>query len=198
MTRRVSAILLAAGASRRMGRPKPLLPVGDRPSVVRCIEALRHAGVAEVVVVVAKGGVGDAVARAVTHLGATIATNPDAGSDMAGSIRVALAAADPSASGVLVALCDHPLVAPGTVSVLRAEHTLHPDAILVPVYEGRKGHPTLFPRAILEEIAALPTLRDVVRKDQARVREIDVGDEGVILEMDTPEEYARLLSRLPS
>ena len=181
-----------------MGRPKPLLPVGDRPSVVRCIEALRHAGVAEVVVVVAKGGVGDAVARAVTHLGATIATNPDAGSDMAGSIRVALAAADPSASGVLVALCDHPLVAPGTVSVLRAEHTLHPDAILVPVYEGRKGHPTLFPRAILEEIAALPTLRDVVRKDPARVREIDVGDEGVILEMDTPEEYARLLSRLPS
>jgi len=64
------------------------------------------------------------------------------------------------------------------------------------VYEGRKGHPTLFPRAILEEIAALPTLRDVVRKDPARVREIDVGDEGVILEMDTPEEYARLLSRL--
>jgi CTP:molybdopterin cytidylyltransferase MocA len=181
-----------------MGRPKPLLPVGDRPSVVRCIEALRHAGVAEVVVVVAKGGVGDAVARAVTHLGATIATNPDAGSDMAGSIRVALAAADPSASGVLVALCDHPLVAPGTVSVLRAEHTLHPDAILVPVYEGRKGHPTLFPRAILEEIAALPTLRDVVRKDPARVREIDVRDEGVVLEMDTPEEYARLLSRLPS
>jgi CTP:molybdopterin cytidylyltransferase MocA len=165
---------------------------------VRCIEALRHAGVAEVVVVVAKGGVGDAVARAVTHLGATIATNPDAGSDMAGSIRVALAAADPSASGVLVALCDHPLVAPGTVSVLRAEHTLHPDAILVPVYEGRKGHPTLFPRAILEEIAALPTLRDVVRKDPARVREIDVRDEGVVLEMDTPEEYARLLSRLPS
>jgi len=181
-----------------MGRPKPLLPVGDRPSVVRCIEALRDAGVAEVVVVVAKGGVGDAVARAVTHLGATIATNPDAGSDMAGSIRVALAAADPSASGVLVALCDHPLVAPGTVSVLRAEHTLHPDAILVPVYEGRKGHPTLFPRAILEEIAALPTLRDVVRKDPARVREIDVRDEGVVLEMDTPEEYARLLSRLPS
>ena len=181
-----------------MGRPKPLLPVGDRPSVVRCSEALRHAGVAEVVVVVAKGGVGDAVARAVTHLGATIATNPDAGSDMAGSIRVALAAADPSASGVLVALCDHPLVAPGTVSVLRAEHTLHPDAILVPVYEGRKGHPTLFPRAILEEIAALPTLRDVVRKDPARVREIDVRDEGVVLEMDTPEEYARLLSRLPS
>ena len=181
-----------------MGRPKPLLPVGDRPSVVRCIEALRHAGVAEVVVVVAKGGVGDAVARAVTHLGATIATNPDAGSDMAGSIRVALAAADPSASGVLVALCDHPLVAPGPVSVLRAAHTLHPDAILVPVYEGRKGHPTLFPRAILEEIAALPTLRDVVRKDSARVREIDVRDEGVVLEMDTPEEYARLLSRLPS
>jgi CTP:molybdopterin cytidylyltransferase MocA len=181
-----------------MGRPKPLLLVGDRPSVVRCLEALRHAGVAEVVVVVAAGAVGDAVARAVTPLGATVATNPNAGSDMAGSIRVALAAADPSASGVLVALCDYPLVAPGTVSVLRAEHALHPDAILVPVYEGRKGHPTLFPRAILEEIAALPTLRDVVWKDPARVREIDVRDEGVVLEMDTPEEYARLLSRLPS
>ena len=181
-----------------MGRPKQLLPVGDRPSVVRCVETLRHAGVAEVVVVVAAGATGDAVARAVTPLGATVTTNPDAGSDMAGSIRVALAAADPSASGVLVALCDHPLVAPETVSALCAEHAQHPDAILVPVYEGRKGHPTLFPWTILNEIATLPTLRDVVRKDPARVREIDVGDEGVVLEMDTPEEYARLLSRLPA
>ena len=181
-----------------MGRPKPLLPVGDRPSVVRCLEALRHAGVGDIVVVVAAGAVGEAVARAVTLLGATIATNPDAGSDMAGSIRVALATANTSASGVLIALCDHPLVASGTVSALCAEHALHPDAILVPVYEGRKGHPTLFPRAILGEIAVLPTLRDVVRKDPARVREIVVGDEGVVLEMDTPEEYAQLLSRLPA
>ena len=69
MNRRVSAILLAAGASRRMGRPKALLPIGDRLSVVRCVEALRHAGVAEVVVVVAAGATGGAVARAVTPLG---------------------------------------------------------------------------------------------------------------------------------
>ncbi|HEY3489143.1 MAG TPA: nucleotidyltransferase family protein [Candidatus Deferrimicrobiaceae bacterium] len=174
-----------------MGRCKPLLPLGDVPAVVRCIRALREAGIEQVTVVVAAPD-GEAVAATVAPLGVTVVRNRDPESDMAGSVRSGLVAIDPSTRAVMICLADHPLVAPKTIRTICAAYYADPGRIVIPVHAGRKGHPTLFPRPVIEELSGLSTLRDVVGRDAGRVRLLDVPDAGVILDMDTPADYERL------
>ncbi len=166
METKVSAILLAAGRSERMGAPKPLLPLQGRPAVVRCLESLRDSGIAEIVLVVNPEG-GDIVIAA-KDIPARVAVNELPGSDMAASVRAGLAVVDRDATGVLICLCDHPLVRPETIEAMVSLHARHPDAIIIPAYRGRKGHPTLFPRLILEDLG---THRHASRCHQPSPRE---------------------------
>jgi CTP:molybdopterin cytidylyltransferase MocA len=70
-----------------------------------------------------------------------------------------------------------------------------PGAIVIPAYRGRKGHPTLLPRFVLEDLVKVATLRDVIGQHSAKITLLDVDDEGVILDMDTPEDYRKILER---
>lgn len=193
MERRVSAVLLAAGLSRRMGRPKQLLPLGDKPVIQHCFDNINAAGVQEIVVVVGQDA--KETIKILSGLPVQIAVNNAKDSDMAGSVRVGLEALDHSCSGVLVCLADHPLATCDTMKALAVTHAKSPDKIIIPAHNGRRGHPSLFPTSILNEIFVVDTLRDIVRKDQGRVRVVDVADEGVILDMDTPEDYEQVLKR---
>lgn len=114
---------------------------------------------------------------------------------MAASVRIGRDALPPEVSGVVIALCDHPLVAPGTVALLAACHDDEPDRIIIPMHNGGKGHPTLFPRIVLDELESSLTLRDLVRSDPGRVRLLGVSDPGVLLDMDTPEDYRAMTER---
>lgn len=172
-----------------MGRPKQLLPLPDRPALRRCVEGVIAGGAPEVIVVIA-GGSG--TGRVLDGLPVRIVCNRERESDMAGSVRVGLQDVRESATGVLVCLADHPLVSPDTVRLLLEGHAAHPDRIIIPVHRGRRGHPTLFPRAVISEIRSLPTLRDLLRRFDDRVLLRDVPDEGVILDMDTPADYEKL------
>lgn len=194
MLPQVSAILLAAGKSRRMGCCKQLLPLEGRPAIVRGVENLLAAEPSEVIVVVNPEG--DDVAAAISHLPVTVAVNETPDSGMAESVQVGLAGVAATASGVLVALADTPLVRSETCRLLKEQHLLHPDAILIPVYQGRKGHPTLFPRSILTTIAWHTTLREVIQAHGDQVRLLEVDDPWVVTDMDTPEDYRRLVSLL--
>ena len=146
----VSAILLAAGQSRRMGRCKQLLPIPDRPVVVRCVETILAAGIAEVILVA--GAYAEEITLAVEGFPVTIVCNEDQGSDMAGSVRVGLSRLSIDAERVFVCLCDHPLVSPTTLSAMCMHDPGWSDALVIPCHKGRKGHPTLFPRFMLEEV----------------------------------------------
>lgn len=193
MERRVSAVLLAAGLSGRMGRPKQLLPLGNKPVIRHCIDNIIAAGIQEIVVVVSPHA--QAIAEALSGLPVRIAVNNTIDGDMAGSVRVGLKAIDQSSSGVLVCLVDHPLATVDTMKTLARTHAESPDKIIIPSYNGKRGHPSLFPMTILHEIFVADTLRGVVRKNEGRVRIIDVPDEGVVLDMDTPEDYEQVLKR---
>lgn len=190
MPQRVSAILLAAGRSQRMGRSKPLLPLGDRPVICHCLDGLLDAEIDEVIVVTAQNRA--EIEFAVGALPVRLVDNPDPASDMAGSVRVGMQAVSAAATAVLVCPVDHPLVSAITLHALIEEHRLDPAAILIPFFKERRGHPTLFPRAVIEELHGAATLRDVVRRDPARVRLIEVADEGAVIDMDTPDDYARV------
>lgn len=187
----VSAILLSAGRSSRMGRSKPLLPLGDKPVVRHCLETLLQGGLDEVILVV--GLCGEAVVEAVIDLPVTIVRNAEPESEMADSVRCGLRAVSDTSDAVMVALVDHPLVKPATLRTL-CEHYAQTSAdIVLPTYRGRCGHPTLFSRNVLEEIRLLSTLHEIVRRDRERVKTVPVQDRGVLIDMDTLKDYQKVL-----
>jgi molybdenum cofactor cytidylyltransferase len=176
-----------------MGRPKQLLPLGGKLVIRHCIDNILAAGIQEIVVVVSPDA--QAIVETLSGLPVHIAVNNNVDSDMAGSVRVGLKAVDQSSFGVLVCLADHPLASGDTMKLLARTHAEFPDKIIVPAHNGRCGHPSLFPMTVLHEIFVVDTLRDIVRKDEGRVRIVDVSDEGVVLDMDTPEDYEQVLKR---
>ena len=192
MPRRLAAIVLAAGASRRMGCCKQLLPIGDRPAIVRCLESLLRAGLDTPVVVI--GANGDAVAAAIRHLPSTVVCNPVVDSGMAGSVRIGLSAIGGDVRAVMICLADQPLLAQETLRQLLEQHGAMPENIVIPTFEGRRGHPTIFPMRLLAALCddETLTLRDIVRGNAQRVYECAVSDPGVVLDMDTALDYRAL------
>ncbi|MGC2062362.1 MAG: nucleotidyltransferase family protein [Thermodesulfovibrionales bacterium] len=176
-----------------MGQTKQLLPLGDRPVIAHAAGSIAEAGVQDIVVVIGKDH--DAVRASLAHLPVRFASNDDPESDMAESIRVGLRELDPASSGVLVCLADHPLVSPETIAGILREHENSPDKIIIPVHNGRKGHPSLFPATLIQEIVPAGSLRDIITSHPAWIFLLDVSDEGVVLDMDTEEDYRRLVTR---
>ena len=185
----VSAILLAAGSSRRMGRLKQLLSLGSKTVIRHCLDTLLLSGIKDIVMVVGVGG--EEIVNAVYGLPVRVARNPDPESEMAESVRVGLRAVNTESSGIIVCLSDHPLVKAETLVTLIQKHREDHERIIVPQLNGRKGHPTLFPRPVIVEIFDGLTLRDIVHRTPARIREVDVPDEGILFDMDTIPDYQR-------
>lgn len=193
MSGQIAALLLAAGRSRRMGAGslKQLLPYGERTAVRRCVESLREGGVERIVAVVSPRA---DLRAAFDGLPVRLAVNADPESDMRASVHVGLAALESDTGAVLICLADHPLVRAATIRALAAEHAAHPAAILAPAFRGRRGHPVLFPREALDGIKAGLTLREARDLWPGGVRQVPVADEGVVIDVDTPEEYARAVA----
>jgi molybdenum cofactor cytidylyltransferase len=176
-----------------MGQTKQLLKLGDKTVIRHCIDTLVGGGVSDILVVVA--ACGNRIAPHLRGLPVSIAVNDTPYSDMAESVRAGLKQLRHYTSPVLVCLSDHPLVTAETVSLILRQHRAFPGAIIIPEYDGKRGHPCLFPRSVIDEIFSGITLRDIVRRDPARVRPVTVGDEGVVLDMDTRKDYAMILKR---
>lgn len=169
-----------------------MLPLGDKPVILRCLETLFAAGLQDVIVVL--GPSGQDIEKVIKGLPVGVAWNNDPMSDMAGSVRIGLLAVPESARGILVCLADHPLVLPDTIKTILQCHLENKEQIIIPSRKGKRGHPTLFPLAVIEELSQVATLRDVVHKDPARVRLVEVTDPGIGMEMDTPADYQAILA----
>jgi molybdenum cofactor cytidylyltransferase len=173
-----------------MGTCKQLLPLGGGTIIGRCLETLVSSGIGEIVVVVSRDG--QAVELAARRFPVGIVVNDTAEGDMASSVRAGRDALTDGSSGAIVALCDYPLVTSRTITRLVAEQRQSPGCIIIPCYLGRRGHPLFFPRAILNELTGDLTLRDLVRRDPGRILCLAVDDPGVLIDMDTPEDYHRI------
>jgi molybdenum cofactor cytidylyltransferase len=185
----IGAVVLAAGASSRVGVPKWSLPVSpDGPSFLDAILAtLRAVDVSAVRVVVAPG--------AAPLEGAVV--NPEPARGMLSSVQCGLRALPPDVGAVLLWPVDHPLVTTATVrEMLRARSDGNPP-VVVPTFEGRRGHPVLFDARVLPELlAADPGVgaRAVVHAHRDR-RELPVLDRGIVAGIDTREDYRRAFGR---
>jgi molybdenum cofactor cytidylyltransferase len=185
-----SAILLAAGRSRRMGAFKPLLPFGNKTVIECCIDYLRDGGVETIVVVV--GHREDEIRQGVS--GVTFATNPDPDSEMGASVACGIRELPETAAATLIALVDHPAVPPDVVTTLIACWQAG-SFIVVPTWQNRGGHPVLVDLSFRPELLNLPSsggLRALFQAHQTEVKRIPVSSPFIARDMDTWDDYRAL------
>jgi molybdenum cofactor cytidylyltransferase len=185
----ISAIVLAAGKSERMGRPKALLLCRGKTFLENILESIANSAVDECVVVL-----GHHRKEITSRLNLpSCVYNPDYEQGMTTSIQAGIRALSPESKGAVLCLVDHPVIRPGTIDVLIARSA--PGRIVLPVYGGRRGHPVFFASDVLAEIQTLPPSQGantVVRRDPGRIVEAHVEDPGVLLDIDTPEQMENL------
>jgi molybdenum cofactor cytidylyltransferase len=185
----IDAIVLAAGKSERMGRPKALLPIRGRTFLENILDAISHSRIARSFVVL--GCHREEIEAAVT-LPQTV-FNPGYEQGMITSIQAGIRALPQSSAGAMLFLVDHPLVDPGTIDLLIEK--FQPGRIVLPAFEGRRGHPVLFASEVLREILALTPSQGaniVVRRDPSRIVEVPVTSAGVLVDIDTPAQFQNL------
>jgi CTP:molybdopterin cytidylyltransferase MocA len=185
------ALVLAAGASRRMGAVKALLEVDGEPLLTRCVRLLSDAGADPVVVVL--GHHADQLRGPAEAAGAACVRNPDQEGDQLSSLRVGLAALPDDAAGVMVLPVDHGLVREATILLVMEAARADPTRPAVPSVEMRRGHPTWFPAGLFGELED-PTLvggaRAVLRRRGDDIRHLVVDDPGAVRDLDTPGDWA--------
>ena len=115
---------------------------------------------------------------------------------MAASVRVGLKAIRNKATGILICPADYPLVQSGTMKSLVARHQASPFLIIIPSFNRRRGHPTLFPKDIIREIFESCSLRDVIAANEGMIFYENTEDEGILIDMDVPQDYERILGKL--
>jgi len=188
----VPAIILAAGASVRMGRPKALLHVGGRTFVRRILDTL-HAGGIDDIAVVLRPQQPAAVAEVVAGAGRVV-ENLHADQGQLSSLIAGLDAVDvPGVESVLVTLVDVPLIQPSTIRLLveRGAKSLAP--IVRATFRGCHGHPVVFKRQVFNALrAADPAVGAKAVLRECIVEDLEVDDPFVVQDVDTPDDYARL------
>ncbi|HEX9676369.1 MAG TPA: nucleotidyltransferase family protein [Anaerolineales bacterium] len=189
----IAAVLLAAGESRRMGRPKLTLPWGTGGSVISQVVArFRKAGAEPLLVVT--GGDREEIERALQGAGAQCLFNPNyRQGKMLSSIKVGLGRLlDGDAEAALVAPADLPSLTVETLRSLLDHRRRSGEDLIVPSYEMRRGHPVLIGRPQWQDVLELKegeTLRNFLRRKADQIDYVVVDDPGVIQDLDTPEDY---------
>jgi molybdenum cofactor cytidylyltransferase len=185
----IAAIVLAAGASTRMGRQKLTLPLGDgRPLVRMSVERVVAAGLDDVVVVT--GRESEAVALALRGLAVRMAHNSRYADGQSTSLRAGLDALAPGTEAAVVALGDQP-VDPRVIRRLVATFQATHRPIVAPVYRDGRGNPVLFASSVFDELRRVEGDRGgrpVIARDPERVAEVSV-DAPMPADIDTPEDY---------
>lgn len=190
----IAGLLLAAGQSRRMGGgSKLLLPIAGKTLVRRAAETLLAAELAPVLVVVGQDP--EAVRRELAGLPLGFVENPRYADGMASSIVAGVSALGDAPRAVAIALGDMPRTSPDTVRALLRAFAASGKGIAVPVHGSRRGHPVVFDlREYRHALLALDGdagARSVLATHSEDVLEVPVDDPGVLIDVDTPEDYER-------
>ncbi|MDD4987088.1 MAG: molybdenum cofactor cytidylyltransferase [Dehalococcoidales bacterium] len=190
----VSAVLLAAGESSRMGEPKQLLPFGRSTFVERAVDTLLNSAVAEVIVVV--GHQAEAVVERISSKPVKIVRNPDYRQGMITSIIAGLRLVAPEARAVMIAFIDQPLLNSRTIDNLIRGFLSEDKGIAIPTCQGIRGHPVIFATKYIQELMIVKGDiggRQIIDSHPEDVLEVDVASEGIIVDIDNRDDYRHYL-----
>jgi len=195
----IVAVVLSAGESSRMGRPKALLPISGIPFIEEIVRALKGTKVDDIIVVV--GHHAAEIQERIAHLPITVVVNEDYKKGQLSSLVAAIRSLESRTDsakidGLLVHLVDHPFISPPLVDEMIDRFYQSGKLIVVPRCRGRRGHPVLFSRALFSELLRTPVdqgAKAVVHAHRDQTLEVETEYEGVTIDIDTPEEYRRYL-----
>lgn len=187
-----TAILLAAGQSKRMGAFKPLLPFGNKTVIECCIDYLREGGVETIVVVL--GHRADEVRKKLERHDVRFAFNPDPNSEMGASIAAGIHEIPSTAQATLIALSDHPAV-PATVVSTLIDTWTNGARLVIPSWQNRGGHPVLVDLVFRPELLTLSSgggLKKLFENHPTSVQRVEVNSPFIARDMDTWDDYQTL------
>ncbi len=188
----IVAVILSAGESSRMGRPKALLPVDGETFIEKIVGALARTRVGKIIVVL--GHDAETLKRRLEHLAAAFLVNADYKSGQLSSLQTAVRRlqSDRECDGMLVHLVDHPYISSTLVDTMIERFYESNKLIVVPRCQGKRGHPVIFSRALFNELLTAPLdqgAKAVVNAHRDETLEIETDDAGIAVDIDTPELY---------
>jgi CTP:molybdopterin cytidylyltransferase MocA len=197
----VVAVVLAAGASSRMGRPKALLDLDGQTVLERVLGACAGGGAAAAVLVTSPGGEAVRAGGATGPLPVLQAVNPNPERGMLSSLQVGLQVLPAGTAGFLLFPVDFPIVPADEVARLREAFAarLPGQRIFIPSFQRRRGHPVLIDAELGPEFLALgaeASARVVLAAHDGEIAYVAAADDRVLMDMDTPEDYQRCQARL--
>jgi molybdenum cofactor cytidylyltransferase len=188
----VGAVVLAAGLSTRMGRPKMTLPWNDSTVIGKVVSTLMMAQIEPIVVVT--GGTHTLVVEALKQFSVTNIFNPNfANGEMLDSLQVGLSNMPVHVNATLIVLGDQPLIDESVVRAVVEKYILDGVKLVVPSFRMRRGHPWLVDRQLWSQILALKqpeTLRDFMQANDQVIRYVIVDTPSILQDIDTPEDYS--------
>lgn len=190
----ISAVILSAGESSRMGRPKALLPIEGQNFIERIVGALTQSQAGRLVVVL--GHNADEMRRQIEHLPIDIVINTEYKNGQLSSLQAAIRHIEKEnrCDGMLVHLVDHPYIDRRLVDLMIQRFYETKKLIVVPRHQQKRGHPVIFSRELFQELLNAPVdqgAKAVVNAHRQETLEIEWQDEGITLDIDTPELYRR-------
>ena len=186
----INAIILAAGESKRMGKPKPLLRFNDKTFLDQIISVLKLSDADRITVVL--GPEPETITKSVDLSGTNVVINKDYQKGQLSSLIAAIKETPQETDAILVCLVDTPFITEEVVNkiISKFEETNNP--IVVPVFNKRRGHPVLFSSSLFNELLNAPQeqgARYVVYSNEEKVLELETSEGGILTSIDTPDDY---------
>lgn len=189
----LAAVILSGGESRRMGSPKALLPYQGRPFLEHLLEVTKHPKISVRRIVL--GAHAGPILKALKIQAEEVVINEEWEKGQLSSIHAALRSLPPGTDGMLLCLVDHPLVSASLVNDLLDRFYAKQKPIVLPTYNGKRGHPIIFSSRLYAELLAAPMdvgARAVVWAHGSEIEEVPTNEEGIVLNLNDPDALKRM------